>query len=190
MRNTALLIAALMGFTTSAFAGPPPKKSSVIKIGKTASIRLDKNSTTFTISVKDGGKLAESKTVGDPMVFWRGKWAYWPAPKVVYVLPDGVKIYGSATNKQGYCDELVITKGAKILKVVSYNWAICRTQMRNVSHKVFDETATTLYKGKQIASLKYHRTIFKTAPRIVFVGGKVGWHFYKKGKRLKVRWRK
>ena len=90
-----------------------------------------------TSSVRDGGRVAESKTVGDPMVYWRGRYFFWPSHRVVYVLKDGVRIYGSATNPQGYCNELVITKGDKILRVVTYDWIICRGKMRNVTHEVF-----------------------------------------------------
>lgn len=186
MRTTALLIAVLLGFTTSAIAAPPPKTKSV-SLGKHARLNLEHGTTAFTIAFDKKGTV--SRTVGDPQVFWNGKWFYWPAREVVYVLPNGVRLLGTADTTTGFCSSLIIIKGDRVLKVINWKWVEDGDWLAKITSKIVNESHYFTHKGKRMTSAAYYLRWFRKAPRIVWKGASKGWQVFVKGKRKNIVWR-
>ncbi len=186
MKKTALLVLLVLAFVGRTFAAPPEKAK--IDLGGKTFLHVEKGTTTFTISFEAGKKRLTSKTYGDPMVVWRGRYIYWPSTFVVYVFPKtGTRVYGFASKKNGYCQELAVERLGRLTRTVFYDWQLKYDKKFNC--KVMKNIVWE-YGAKNRRTLKdYHRD-FKKAHRIIFVGGKIGWKVTTwRGHPIKPQWK-
>jgi len=169
MRKLLLVLSVLL-MSVSAIAGPS-KNTMALGKGMTMSYRPGHSPTHWTsFSFSVGTETL--KTDGDPQVHWKGKYFYWPAKVVVYVLPHGVRVIGEADSRKGDTKRLIVLNPKKAPRVIEF----MRTPHSMNDIAVRYNMKKTILIGKRSKSMyDFLISSYRDCPQIIWCGAKKGW---------------